>query len=420
MANTRTVFENAAVLDVDGGRLLPERRVVVQNQHIAAVDNMQQPFVAEDGDTVFDVHGKTLMPGLCDAHVHVLAWTANLSELMRTSPQYTTARATGILHDMLQRGFTTVRDEAGADYGLARAVEQGHIAGPRILYCGPALSATGGHGDMRGPGEHVLHGLSVFSGIGSICDGDAEVRRACRDEIRRGASHIKLMLSGGVSSPTDRIDNLQFGAAEVRAAVEEAEMAGLYVSGHVYTARAINRAIELGVRSLEHCNLLDETSIELFLKHGAFMVPTLATYQALASEGVAGGLPAELVAKLDRVLDAGLRALDMAHQAGVKLVYGTDLLGAMHRHQLTEFSIRAQVQSPADVLRAATCAAAELFGEAGETGVIAPGARADVLIVDGDPLADLACLEQPERCLQLIMKGGGIYKNTLAPAQTAS
>jgi imidazolonepropionase-like amidohydrolase len=413
VADARIIFENAAVLDVDGGRLIPEQRVVIEGERIAGVHTMQQPFTVRDGDTVLDVAGKTLMPGLCDAHVHVTAWTANLPELTRSSPQYSAARAVGILEGMLQRGFTTVRDEGGADYGLARAVDEGHVKGPRILYCGPALSPTGGHGDMRGPGEHVLQGLSLTGGLGRLCDGVAEVRRACRDEIRRGARHIKLMLSGGVASPTDRIDNLQFGADEVRAAVEEAEMAGLYVTGHVYTARAINRALELGVRSLEHCNLLDDSSIELFLKHGAFMVPTLATYQALAREGVANGLPAEVAGKLDQVLDAGLRALETAHRAGVRLVYGTDLLGAMHRHQLSEFALRAQVQPPADVIRAATCGAAELFREVGEIGVVAPGARADLLVVDGDPLSDLGCLQQPERCLQLIMKAGACYKNIL-------
>lgn len=414
MIGARIVFQNAAVLDVDGGRLLPEQRVVVQGERIVSVDAMEQGFALTENDTVVDVAGKTLMPGLCDAHVHVTAWTANLSELMRSSPQYNAARAVGILEGMLQRGFTTVRDEGGADYGLAKAVHEGHVAGPRVLFCGPALSATGGHGDMRGRGENVLEGLSLTGGLGRICDGVPEVRRACRDEIRRGANHIKLMLSGGVASPTDRIGNLQFGADEVRAAVEEAEMAGLYVTGHVYTARAINRALSLGVRSLEHCNLLDETSVELFLKHGAYMVPTLATYHALAREGVADGLPIEAVVKLDEVLDAGLRALDLAQRAGVKLVYGSDLLGAMHRHQLSEFSLRAQVQRPIDILRSATCVAAELFGEAGETGVVAPGARADLLVVDGDPLHDLGCLQAPERFLPLIMKGGVLHKNTLS------
>jgi imidazolonepropionase-like amidohydrolase len=195
--------------------------------------------------------------------------------------------------------------------------------------------------------------------------------------------------------------------------VEEAEMAGLYCMAHTYSAPAVNRALKWGVRSLEHCNLIDESSIELFLKYGAYMVPTLATYEALAREGVAAGFPKALLEKLDQVLDRGVKALDLAHQAGVKLVYGTDLLGPMHKNQLNEFALRAEVQAPIDVIRSATCLAAELFNEVGETGVVAAGARADLLVVEGDPLKELGCLQDPERCLKGVMKGGVFYKNLL-------
>jgi imidazolonepropionase-like amidohydrolase len=400
------VFEHASVLDVVAGRRVPGQRVVVAGGRLVRVEPMDA--ATPDGAQVIDCAGRTLMPGLCDAHVHVIAWTANLGELMRTSAAYTAARAAEIMRAMLMRGFTTVRDAGGADYGLARAVEEGVIAGPRLLFCGHGLSPSGGHADLRGRGEDVVAGPAM--GMGRLCDGVAELQRACRDEIRKGAHHIKLMLNGGVASPTDRIDNLQFSEAEVRAAVEEAEMAGLYVMAHTYTARAVNRAIRLGVRSLEHCNLIDEESVELFLRHGAVMVPTLVTYEALARDGVAAGLPSDLLGKLDRVREAGLQALELAYGAGVPLVYGTDLLGAMHREQLEELAIRAQVQPPIEVIRAATCNAAALFGEAGATGVVAPGARADLLLVDGDPLADLGCLRAPERHLKLVMKAGVIYR----------
>jgi imidazolonepropionase-like amidohydrolase len=400
------VFEHATVLDVVTGQRVPGQRVVVEGGRIARVEPVQAP--APPAAQVIDCAGRTLMPGLCDGHVHVIAWTANLSELMRTSAAYTAARAAEIMQAMLLRGFTTVRDAGGADYGLARAVEEGIIAGPRLLFCGHGLSPTGGHADLRGRGEDVVEGPTM--GMGRLCDGVAEVQRACRDEIRKGAHHIKLMLNGGIASPTDRIDNLQFSDAEVRAAVEEAEMAGLYVMAHTYTAKAVNRAIRLGVRSLEHCNLIDHESVELFLRHEAVMVPTLVTYEALAREGVAAGLPADLLGKLDRVREAGLRALQLAHEAGVPLIYGTDLLGAMHDAQLEEFAIRREVQPPIDVVRAATCNAAALFGETGETGVVAPGARADLLLVNGDPLENLGCLRDPERCLDLVMKGGVIFK----------
>jgi imidazolonepropionase-like amidohydrolase len=311
---------------------------------------------------------------------------------------------------MLQRGFTTVRDAGGADFGLAQAVQEGLFEGPRILFCGQALSQTGGHGDMRRQGEEVVTGSCATSSLGRLCDGVSEVRKACRDEIRKGASHIKLMLSGGVASPTDRVDSAQFSEEEICAAVEEAARAGIYCMAHVYTASAANRALRCGVRSLEHCNLIDESTVELFLEHGAFMVPTLATYEAFST---VDGLPAEFVAKLNEVKGGGLRALDLASRAGVKLAYGTDLLGSMHQRQLTEFAIRGEVQKPIDVIRSATCNAAELFNEVGRTGVVSEGARADLLVVDGDPLADLACLQNPDRHLKAIIKGGRFHKNVL-------
>jgi imidazolonepropionase-like amidohydrolase len=394
MSEQQITLDNATVLDVINGQLLSQHRVVIKGHSIERVVPVQADVSTPATGEVVDVKGKTVMPG-------------------RTSPSYTAARAAEIMAGMLMRGFTTVRDAGGADYGLALAVNEGYIKGPRILFCGHGLSQTGGHADFRGRGELVVEGLSHGVGVGHICNGVPEVRRACREEIRRGANHIKLMLSGGVASPTDRITNTQFSLAEIRAAVEEAEMAGLYCMGHTYTARAVNRALECGVRSLEHCNLIDESSVELFVKQAAFMVPTLIIYEALAREGAEAGLPKELEEKIYQVLDEGSKALALAHRGGVKLAYGTDLLGAMHKNQLSEFALRAEVQAPIDVIRSATCIAAELFNEVGETGVVAEGARADLLVVDGDPLSDLGCLQDPERYLKAIIKDGVFYKNVI-------
>ena len=387
MVETRTTLDNAAVLDVVAGSLLPRRRVVIAGGKIESV-------------------------GPSAGRMRPTAWTANLAMLERTAPSYTAARAGEILSAMLMRGFTTVRDGGGADYGLVQAIAEGYFKGPRVLFCGRALSQTGGHGDMRRPGEEVVVGAAA--GLGRCCDGAAEVRRACRDEIRKGANHIKLMLSGGVTSPTDRVGNAQFSEDEIRAAVDEAAMAGLYCMGHVYTARAAKRALRCGVRSLEHCNLIDESTAELFVKHKAFMVPTLITYVALTEDDRRA--PAEQKAKLDEVKDAGQAALALAYRRGVKLAYGTDLLGAAHASQLRELALRARVQKPVDVIRSATSTAAELFCEEGQTGVVAAGARADLLVVDGDPLRDLACLQDPDRRLKAIIKGGVFYKNTIRRA----
>jgi len=182
---------------------------------------------------------------------------------------------------------------------------------------------------------------------------------------------------------------------------------------HAYTARAINRALACGVTSIEHGNLLDEKSVMLFKKHDAFLVPTLVTYRALAEEGVAAGLPAAMVPKVAEVVEAGVRALRVAHQGGVKIVYGTDLLGSMHRRQLEEFAIRAAVQSPIELIRSATSTAAALFRLSDEIGTVQPGKRADLLVVDGDPLADIGVLQDPDRFLKLVVKDGVCLRQRL-------
>ena len=404
------IFENASLLDVVAGELLPNRQLRVRGREIAEISD--GPIAAADAQRI-DVKGQVVMPGLCDAHVHVTAASADFAAMRHWSPYYSAAQAAKIMEDMLQRGFTTVRDAAGADYGLAKAVNEGLFDGPRLLFCGHALSQTGGHADMRGPGEQTFEGCFCCNHIGSICDGVAEVRKAVREEVRRGATHIKLMVSGGVASPTDRIGSTQFSEEELRAAVEEAEAAELPVLAHAYTARAVNRALRCGVHSIEHGNLIDETSVGLFLEHDAFLVPTLSTYYALAEEGVEAGLPEALKPKVYEVLDAGMRALEMAYKGGVKMAYGTDLLGQMHRRQLHEFALRGQVIPAADVLRQATCQAAELFRMGDRIGQLAPGYLADLIVVDGNPLADLGVLQDPERHLKAVMKEGLFYKDEL-------
>ena len=406
----RYLFQNAQILDAERGDYLAEGSVLVEGDRILEVGGAD--IHASEAQS-FDLRGMTLLPGLIDAHVHVTAVTADLGRLTEWSPAYVTARAARVLVGMLRRGFTTVRDVGGADFGLAQAIEEGYLEGPRLLYAGSALSQTGGHGDFRGPGRqaHDLCHCGLARTV--VCDGVDAVRLAAREEIRRGASHIKLMLSGGVASPTDRIDSTQFSLEEIRAAVEEAEAANLYVVGHAYTSRAINRGLECGVRSIEHGNLMDDSSLPLFQERGAFYVPTLATYSALAARGREFGLSEPSHRKVFEVLDAGLHALELAHRAQIPIAYGTDLLGGMHEEQLSEFTLRRQVQPPADILRSATTVAARLLRMEGQVGVVAPGASADLLVVEGDPLQDIAVLTDPPRRLKLVMARGRIMINHL-------
>ncbi len=373
---TRYLFRNAQILDAERGNYLAASSVLVEGDRILEVGGAEMQ--ASEVQSL-DLRGMTLLPGLIDAHVHVTAVTADLGRLAEWSPAYVTARAARVLEGMLRRGFTTVRDVGGADYGLAQAIEEGYLEGPRLLFAGSALSQTGGHGDFRGPGRQAHDRCHCGLARTVICDGVEEVRKAAREEIR--------------------------------AAVEEAEAANLYVVGHAYTSRAINRGLECGVRSIEHGNLMDESSLPLFKESGALYVPTLATYAALAARGREFGLPEHSHRKVFEVLDAGLHALELAHRAQIPIVYGTDLLGGMHEEQLSEFTLRRQVQPPADMLRSATTVAARLLRLEGQVGVVAPGASADLLVVDGDPLQDIGVLTDPQRRLKLVMAQGRLYVN---------
>jgi len=402
---TPILFTNATVLDVAAGENVADQNVLVRDGKITEISGAA---IACSSAEVVDLKGRTLMPGLCDAHVHVIAYTADFSLLKSSSPFYVSAQAARIMGDMLARGFTTVRDAGGADWGLARAVEQGLIAGPRLLFCGHALSQTGGHGDMRGPGELSLHQCFCCAGLGTVCDGVDAVLKAAREEIRRGATHIKIMASGGVASPTDRITSTQFSEDEIRAIVGEADAAQIPVIAHAYTARAVNRAIRCGVKSIEHGNLIDEESVDLMREYEITLVPTLATYRALIEEGVEAGLAADLVAKTHQVLDAGIEALEIAYKAGVHIAYGTDLLGQMHRRQNEEFDIRKEVVSAKDLIRQATVNPARLFQMDDRIGQVAIGFDADLIVVDGDPLADIGLLARPRESLKMVMKAGRI------------
>ena len=406
-----TIFASCALLDGTASERREDRHVLIEGGLIREVSD--RPIANAAAETV-DLAGHTLMPGLIDAHVHVIAVDQALARLGERPASLVTLQAARVLEGMLQRGFTTVRDAGGADGGLAEAVEQGLVRGPRIFPSGRALSQTGGHGDLRPRTRSVSVAACACceggAGLARIADGVSECRRAARDELRKGATQIKIMASGGVASPYDPVWNLQYSEEEVRAIVEEARAWRTYVMAHAYTPEAIRRSIDFGVRSIEHGNLIDEATAELVASADAFVVPTLVTFDALHRFGRELGFPEASLKKLGDVREAGLRSLEILQGAGVKIGFGTDLLGAMHRHQSHEFAIRAEAMTPIEIIRSATTVNADLLNRKGEFGVIAPDARADLIAVDGNPLADIALLDGQGEHLTHIMKDGVFYK----------
>ncbi|GAA0833989.1 MAG: peptidase M38 [Cupriavidus sp.] len=405
---TQILLKGGNVLDPVRGALLARHDVLIDGERIVEVSAAA---ISAPHAKVIDVSGKTVMPGLIDLHVHVLASLANLG-INAVQPNVLVAfRAMPIMRGMLERGFTTVRDAGGADWGLSQAVATGLIPGPRIFPSGKALSQTGGHGDFR-PRSDTLEPCSCAFRAGAIArvvDGVDAVRLAVREEIQKGATQIKIMASGGVASPTDPIGNTQYSEDEIRAIVAEAEAAQTYVMAHAYTGRAITRAVRCGVRTIEHGNLVDAAAARVMREHGAFVVPTLITYDALARDGARLGLPADSVAKIETVRQAGRDSLAIYAEAGVPMGFGSDLLGEMHQYQSEEFLIRAALLGNAEALRSATSIAAQILQREGELGAIQAGALADVLVVDGDPLADIGVLAGPASRIELVMQAGKIH-----------
>jgi imidazolonepropionase-like amidohydrolase len=403
-----THLTNARIVDGTAPEPTDPMTVVIEGDRIREVSHRSlSPGAAQ----VIDLRGHVLMPGLIDCHVHIVAIVASLGLNATLPDSLVASRSSKLQREMLMRGFTTVRDVGGADHGQVVASEEGTVLGPRLIIAGKALSQSGGHCDFRGRFNNNPNVFETKLGaLGRLCDGVAEVRRAAREEIKAGANFVKIMANGGVASPTDPIHFLGFSREEVAAAVEEASNAGTYVAAHLYTDNAIRRAVECGVHSLEHCNLIRVETAAVAAEQGAFAVPTLVTYDKLFEEGEALGIGAESVAKIDSVRLAGMHSLEIMHRAGLPMAYGTDLLGPMHRHQSEEFVIRGRVLPTQTVIAAATGIAAQLCRMEGQIGAIAPGAFADLVVVDGDPLRDLSLLTGQGKHMPLIFKGGEIVK----------
>ncbi|MBX9908247.1 MAG: amidohydrolase family protein [Beijerinckiaceae bacterium] len=405
-------LKNFALLEPDFGELRRGYELLVEGETIRELS--EKPLKAGKAD-VIDCGGRTLMPGLIDSHVHVFLSEVYIRALESMPLTLMTARAVRLMKGMIDRGFTSVRDTGGADWGIKEAVEKGDVAGPRLFIAGQAIGPTGGHSDPRRRTDFGArcHCCNAMAYTMNVSDGVSSVKKSVREQMRLGADHIKIMMSGGVASPYDPLDSMQFSVDEVRAAVEEAKAFGRYVCAHAYTPEAITRAAQCGVRAIEHGNLIDEASAKLMAENTMFLTANLVAYYAMKERAAEFGMTGDMLAKNDLVIDGGLRSLEICKRAGVPVAYGSDLLGQLQVEQSREFLLRREVLSPIEIIRSATTVGAQLLRMEGKLGTLRAGAFADMILVDGDPLKDLGLFQDQGRHLSLIMKGGAVYKTTL-------
>jgi len=404
-----------------GGRFLDPRKddlregfeVLVEGDRIKEVSD--RPIKSSQAVRV-NIGDRTLMPGLIDAHVHIFLSEVNLHNLEDVPLTLLTARGILAMRNMLMRGFTTLRDMSGADYGIKAAAEADIVDAPRLFIAGMAISQTGGHADFRRKTQERF-GCACCSGAaftGRLADGVPQVIHAAREELRKGADFVKIMVSGGVASQTDPLESVQYRVDEIEAACQEAKRWGTYVAAHAYSAEAIIHGVSAGVRTIEHGNLINTEAARLMAERGAFLVPTLVAYDALRRRGKDYGLSEYSLAKNETVLKAGLRSLELARAAGVPVGFGSDLLGQLQNDQCQEFVICREAMTPQEILRSATIVNARILNREGQLGELVSGAFADVLVVDGDPLKDIGLFKDGGPNLSVIMKGGRFYRNRLA------
>ena len=407
---TAIVLTGGKLFDGVGPELREGVEILVEGGRIKEVSD--RPITAA-GAQVIKLGGRTLMPGLIDCHWHINAADVNLSRLDGMPETLRAQHSRIYLEQGLDRGFTSVRDTGGCDFGIARAVEEGLIKGPRVFFGGRAMSQTGGHGDLRLLQNYDIRTGAYQGALGQVADGPHALRAAIREEFRKGAHHIKIMGSGGVASPTDPLEHNQYSEDEIRAAVDECAMHGSYTAAHCHPDIAVERCTGLGVRSIEHATLITPETAARVAARGSYVVPTMVIIFTLHELGAQMGLPQVSQDKLAKIKDSALRSLEIMKRAGVKMCFGTDLLGGLHPQQSREFLLRREVLPAIDILRSATSVAAELLMREGELGVVKSGAVADLIVVDGDPLKDMALFQDQGRHIPLIMKEGRLHKNAL-------
>jgi imidazolonepropionase-like amidohydrolase len=411
--SAKTLFTNANLV-LDGfAELQKSFDVLVQNNRILSVS--QTPIDHEDA-TVIDIRGRTLMPGLIDAHAHITGLSLSPKNISYPAAEISSAAA-NYLRCSLKNGFTSIREAGGADHNIARLLAEGQIIGPRLFYSGRALTQTGGGADFRTPDEvfDPCGQPGPFTVMSVIADGIDEVRKAAREELRRGATQLKVFVSGGVVFPSEAHPTIyEYSLEELCAIVEEAKARGTYVMAHVYTDEGVRRCLQAGVRSIEHANFITEETVALMARDGAYLDPTFISLVQRIESAAETGLPETTVDNLRATVAKGRQVYRWAKHHQVPIAFGTDLWGPQAQHsQLREFEVRIDLDDLPNIIRSATRVNAELLLQSRNLGTVSPGAFADLLVVEGDPLSDIKVITDPQRNLKLIMKDGVIYKNEI-------
>jgi imidazolonepropionase-like amidohydrolase len=408
-----SALTNARIIDCTGADPFENGAVIIEGQRIKEVVSGAAGRLPDDGQ-IIDCKGHTLLPGLIDAHVHVGSVDPTFTDQQRKYfPSYLIIKSLKIIKETLDQGFTAARDAGGADPGFRQAIAEGLIPGPRLFVCGRILSQTGGHADGRLPTETyrpVEHAAGTMSGV---YDGVDAVRRASREQLRQGVDHLKVMAGGGAMSPADEIDTAQYSLDELKAIVFEAENAGKYVAAHCYSDRSIKHCIQAGVRTIEHGNLMTESAARVIREAGAYLVPTMVTYEMIAKLGSSFGVPENNIRKINQAREKAMAALEIAFRAGVSIGSGSDLLGPMQIYKGKELELQAQVMGPMGALLATTKTNSEIIRQENNLGTIEAGKLADLILIKGDPLKDISVIKDYGSNILLIIQGGRIYKNIL-------